>query len=262
MYNLIPLILILISLFIIIIIIAKKFSILVNLDVNTIPSVKGTQFKERIVGSKIKRNFFKWTSRITKILNQIGVKIVQLSRQFYEKIYNQKEDLDKKLKYNDNETDEERINKLFLEIEHIGADGDMNKIEKILIKIIGIDSKNINAFEKLGDMYFSDKRYTEARETYKHILKLVDDEDIDKQANIYFDLSLVSKSDNKIDDAVENIKKAINLNPNNPRYLDTMFELSIMTKDKKTATTTYNKLFSVNPENKKLSSMKDELNNL
>jgi len=156
--------------------------------------------------------------------------------------------------------------------------------EKRLIEIIGIDNKNIKAFKLLGGLYFDRKNYEEARETFEYILKLKDDddafaqlgkiggeyrEDSSKEANInifrsqtYFDLSLVYKAMEKYDKAIVNLKKALEIEPNNPRYLDTMLEISIIKKDKDLALESYKRLAEANPENQKLPEIKKEIDEM
>lgn len=261
MYNIISIILILISLAIIIIMVARKFSALTSLNVDTIPSEKGLQFKERVVGTKIRKNITKWMSYLNKIFYNISNKTVQVSKNLYGKMYSVKDDLDQEIK-SENETDKEKVDRLSNELTSVDNDSDFDKQEKILISIIGTDSKNIDAFEKLGDLYMSNRKNSDAIEAYSHILKLLDYSDSDRQAKIYFNLSLVCKQDHRYEKSLENIDKAIELSPNNPRYLDTMFDLSIIAKNKTKAKEMYDKLFSVNPENKKLPSMKERLDDI
>jgi hypothetical protein len=55
------------------------------------------------------------------------------------------------------------------------------------------------------------------------------------------------------------MKKALKIEPNNPRYLDTMFRISIIIKDKVLAFEAYDRLSKVNPENQKLAEFKAQL---
>ena len=62
--------------------------------------------------------------------------------------------------------------------------------------------------------------------------------------------------------ALEAIKHAVFLEPQNPKYLDKLVETSIMVGDKKEAKEAYDKLRLANPENSKLSSFKDQISEL
>ncbi|MCG2695403.1 hypothetical protein L6248_00495 [Candidatus Parcubacteria bacterium] len=72
MYNIIPLIIILISLLVIIIVVSRKFSVLASLDLESIPAEKEARFKERIISSRLKRNFVRWGSKTIRFIRPVG----------------------------------------------------------------------------------------------------------------------------------------------------------------------------------------------
>src|SRR3989339_428113 len=192
MFNIIPLILILVSLVIIIFLIIKKFSVLANLDIDTIQAEREEELKKN---------------------------------------------------------------------------GDSDAAEKKLIEIIGIDSKNLKAFRELGNLYLSRRDFNEAKQTFEHVIKLFEKEgggaqDFVKLSDIYFDLASVSRAIESWDNVILNLDKALEIEPNNPRYLDTKLEISIIKKDKKQAQETYKKLAEVNPENQKLNELKKQIDEL
>ncbi|MCD4761545.1 hypothetical protein K8R32_01155 [bacterium] len=280
MFNIIPLILILISLVIIIIIVTRKFSVLAALDVENIPAEREAKFKERIIGNRLKRNFIKYYSRIVRILKPGGIAIAEAVRSGYKKLIEFKEN------YNKEEIAKEDspglVDKLFVEVEDLIKDGNYNEAEQKLIDIIGIDAKSVKSFRKLGEVYFEKKDYEEAKQTYKHALRLLEKErdsielsekeeegktealaGIDSRlAEIYFDVALIDRINNNHVEALNNLGKALKIQPNNPRYLDTKCEISIMEEDKISALDAYEKLKEVNPENQKLADFKHEINEL
>lgn len=167
----------------------------------------------------------------------------------------------------------------------------MAAAEKKYIEIIGIDSKNVQAFKNLAQVYFELKNYEEAKQIFEHILKLKDDDveaygglaEIAKEkgdlsqardeylralnvnnqrSQTYFDLALVYNAMDNGAEACWNIKKALDIEPNNPRYLDTMLDISIINKDKGAALGAYEKLKSANPENQKLAEFKKKIDEL
>lgn len=261
MYNLIPLFVILASLLVIIVIVAKKFSVLANLDVENMPAEREAKFKENIASSRIKRNIIKWKNRAAQVSGTVFKGIKTAGIQGYNKLFQVKENYEQELKSRENSRDK-HIKEIFQEMEELDPEEDFESMEKKLIDIVGLDPKNVEAFERLGDLYFKNKKFREAQETYQHLLKLLKTKDPYQRAEVYFDLAMVNKSNEDWQQASENIKQAFELAPNNPRYLDIMFEVGIMNKDKKLATTAYNKLSEVNPENKKLEDFKEQLESL
>jgi tetratricopeptide (TPR) repeat protein len=284
MYNIIPLLLILISLIIVIIIAIKKFPVLANLNLESIPAEKEAKFKERIISNKLKRNFIRWGMKFLRLLKPAGEAI----RNFFNWLYNKLIEL--REEYKKEKTDfidaGLKTQELFKEFEELKEKGDLAGAEKKLIDIIGFDNKNIRAFKILGCLYFEQKNYEEARQTFEYILKLkenIEDDDIYGKSSfgqgenerrpelnfrpsdlsqIYLDLALTFRALDNLESAVESLKKALKIEPSNPRYLDTMLEISIMIKDKILALETYNKLKTANPENKKLEEIKKEIDEM
>lgn len=284
MYNIIPLILILVSLIIIIAIVFKKFSLLATLDIENIPSEKEAKFKERIIGARLKRNIIKWWSQFFRFIVPIATALNSLFDLLYKKLQKLKNDYLKPKSDLDLGDIKTKIDQYFDEAIALKKQDDLVAAEKKYIEIIGIDSKNIRAFKDLGGLYFEQKSFEEAKQAFEHVLKLKQDSedildysaqitekcdnkdscvkvlDANKQdAQIFYDLALVYQELNNLPEAINNLKKALKIEPNNPRFLDTMLELSIITKDKILALDAFNKLVEVNPENKKIELFKKQI---
>ncbi len=290
MYNIIPLILILISLSVIITVVVRKFSALASLDVENIPAEKEAKFKEQIISSRLKRNIIKWSAKLSRLIKPIGHLISKFFKWLSNKLNELKEDYKSEKVLSDSDT-KQTIEKLFNEAEELKKTGDLTGAEKVYIEIIGLDSKNIKAFKALGQLYFERKDFEEAKQTFEHILKLEEDNedahdglaqtggekgvlqqegddhlkvlDINRQhSQTYFDLAMVYQAINNADKSIANIKQALRIEPNNPRYLDTMLEISIINKDKPLALDAYKKLTGVNPDNQKLAEFKKQIDEL
>jgi len=262
MYNIIPLILILVSLSVIIFIVVGKFSVLAAMDVNNIPAEKQAVVRERIVSSRLKRNIFKWSAKIGKVLGFFGEKIGFVLKLGYKKL------LDLKDSYATEpvllaEDKERKIEELSAQAEERMSEEDFKEAEKKLIEIIGLDSQNVEAFKSLGDLYFENKSYEEAKQTYSHILKLLlDSDDVAEIAEVNFNLGLINREIGDLETAFADLKQALKIAPNNPRYLDTMLEVSIIRKDKISALSAYDKLKKTNPENQKLADFKEQIDEI
>ncbi len=283
MYNIIPLIIILISLSIIVFIVVKKFPAFSSVDVTSIKAEKEAKFKERIISNRLKRNIMKWYTKILKIIRPAG----RSMSSFLKWLFNKSMEL--KNRYKDEpimpfSNIKSRIENLFREADELKQRGELEKVEKKLIEIVGLDSKNIKAFKTLGELYFERKDYEEARQTFAHILKLSKSQEVydsisslsdaseenklkiseaDRERGLaYFNLSLVHQSMNDIDEAINCLKQALAIEPNNPRYLDTLLEIGIINKDKILALDAYKKLVQVNPENQKLAELKEQIDQL
>lgn len=287
MYNIIPLLLILISLGVIIVIVSRKFSVLAALDVENIPAEKEAKFKQRIISNRLKRNIVKYWAKVSLILWPLSQLVGGYLKSRLYKLHQAKN------AYQANKTVDgpAMIERLFSQAEELKKRGDSVMAEKKYIEIIGLDSKNLKAFKELGRIYFDKREFEEAKQTFEHILKLKkDDEDIydnlaqiarekgdlnqardeylksvklNKQnAETLFNLSQVYQAMGKVKEALVSLKKSLKLEPANPRYLDSMLEISIIMKDKALALDVYNKLLKANPENNKLEEFKRQIDEL
>lgn len=282
MYNILSFSIIIISLIIIIVIISRKFPALANLDIDTVKSEKETKMKERIISNRLKRNIIKWLSKAQKFSQPIFKNIGVLFTWLYKKSVNLREKYKEESKLP--ETDiRKKTEVLFFDYEELEKKNEIDEAEKKLIEIIGLESKNIKAFKELGRLYVMKKNFTEAKETIKHSIKLLEAEEEEyntqnngdakqimekpfdfntEKGSAYLTLSLVCQSMENMEEADEFIKQALQIEPNNPRYLDTWLEISIIKKDKLAAEEAIERLEQANPENQKLGELKAKINEL
>ena len=250
-----------------------------NLDINTIQSERETKVKEQIISKRLKRNFFRYSSKLTRLLEPAGKGISTFFKWSYKKLTEFKDNYNKEDEIVSGGS-EKVIVKLFSEADDFIKKEDLNGAENKYIEIIGIDSKNIKAFKNLGALYFDRKNYNEAKETLDHALKLLekDYEEINMEggaeeegaaeainsqiAGIYVDLSEICQAMEDYEGAQKRIEKALKIEPNNPRYLDTKLQISIINKDKASALDAYDKLKEVNPDNQKLDDFKARIKEL
>lgn len=261
MYNIIPLILILFSLGVIFYIISRKFSVLANVDLESIKAEQEAIFKEQIISSRLKRNFVKWGSRLTIAFRLANGKSTIFIKWLSKKL-NELRDNYKNEEIILSGDKEPKIKELFSEAEENLKEENFAASEKKLVEIIGLDSQNIDAFKKLGELYLENKSYEEAKQTFKHILKIGKDESEQEKSKIYFNLALIGRAENNLIEAVENMKEALKIEPNSPRYLDSMLEISIIKKDKVLALDAYKRLGDINPDNQKLKNFKEQIGQL
>jgi len=273
MFNIIPFILILASLSIIIIIVVRKFSVLATLDLETIQAEKEIKFKEQIIASRLKRNYFKYYNKILKFIKPIGFIISSIFSWVYKKLVDFKENYNiEKAPLADPKV---KIDSLFSEAKELEEKEDVGAVEKKLIEIISFDSKNIKAFRWLAEIYHKEKNYSEAKQTLLHILKLIESDEEKKvdindfsdeikdvdlyRASIYFKIALIEKDANNFSSSFEYINKTLEIEPNNPRYLDMKLEICIINKERQEAENTLERLKKANPDNKKLEEIEEQI---
>jgi tetratricopeptide (TPR) repeat protein len=281
MLDIIPLVIIFLSLLVVIFIVVRKFSALAALDVENLPIVKEGRFKEQIISNRLKRKLTKWTSKISRWImnasNLAGKGFVLILKKL-EVLKEQYRSEEAPLKRAGGAAEKEKMDRLLNEYLESYNKEDFQTAEKSLIEVISLDSKNIKAFKNLGELYSRTRQFTEARQTLEHILKLIEVEEVNayrqassngnqgesqelarERAKILIDLALACRESGDNKDALKYNKKALEIEPNNPRYLDSMLEISIILKDKISAFDALKKLEEVNPENNKISDFKEKI---
>lgn len=296
MYNIIPLIIILLCLAIVIFIISKKFPLLATFDVSSIPEEKEAETKQKIMEERVQRKakvFYNKISPIFKIIgNFFARKFKDISQYLKELEEKNKKRTKQEMLVTKQEfvSQENKIDNLLKEADELSAKDDFNNAEKKYIEIISLDHRNINAYRGLGNMYIAQNNYADAKQTFEHVLKLnkLDDEayaslgkiaeeagdlaeakdDFQKSINIknaaihYFELAEVCLKMENHKEAVENLEKALEFEPNNPKYLDLLLTISINLKDSGRAFSLLRRLKEVNPDNQKISEFEKELSNM
>lgn len=273
MFDIIPLVLILLSLSVIAVIVVRKFSVLANLNIDTIQVEREARFKEQIISNRIKRNWFRYYMRVVKVARPAWGWMVSFAQDRYAKIVTYRDNAavaKKNVKPATEESVDDMTKRMFFEADEFIKNDDFDAAEKIYIAIIGLDSQNTVAFKSLGELYLSKKNYVEAKQTMEHAIRLSENVTLSPEksfkeyqlAGIYFNLAGICRDMENFDEAVANIDKALSIEPNNPRYLDTKLEISIMKKDGEAARRVFAKLKEVNPENQKLDEVLKQIEEL
>ena len=186
------------------------------------------------------------------------------------------------------EENEQKIEQLILDGEQQLKAGNYDKAEEVFIAAIKIDPKSAVAYRGLGDTYLAKNSVDEAEQTYKFLIRMEPDDDsvlvklaeiaesrsdLEEAIGYYQQAVLVNDSFSprfyhlaellvKVGQpqvAVESILQAVELEPQNPKYLDLLIEIAIICGNKDLALKGYGELRLVNPENQKLSGFKDRI---
>lgn len=137
-----------------------------------------------------------------------------------------------------------------------------NEAEKNYIEAISYDHQNVLAYRGLGKLYIATKEFKEARESFEHVAKLIARGAGKTELNDFISLGLIYAEIGEPKRALNNFKKAWKLEPDNPKNLDFLCAASIIAKDKETAKKAYEGLKRVNPENQKLGEFEEEIKKL
>jgi len=260
--------LIIISLLVILAVVLKKFPALAILNVADMPGEKEAKFKEQIMETRVRRD-------LHSISGFFGRIWLFFTKRFSQSLKERQNQL-KKLRTNYTATlrmpwqeKQKKIRELSISAQEALKKEDEKSAEEKLVEIVSLDSKNLDAFFQLANLYQGQKKWPEARETYEYALRLSRQAKIDEGEvgeitlqEIYFSLADTEKEAGDLEAALENVREALELEANNPRYLDLILDLSIMRKDKELAEESWARLAAVNPENNKLMEWREKIENL
>lgn len=300
MATVLPFILIVASLTVIIVIIARKYPQLTLLDIDNAPEIKEEKKKDEFVKRRAEERMTKaretWSQRLAPV-KQGAEKSQELFRSLVGKVQKRVQEEKAKKKEEKGETEElpeVTPDEVRLMVQEGAAAFEQERYEdaeKQFIAAIRVDMKNKDAYRGLGDVYFAEEQYKEAEETYKFLLHLDPNDDL-----TYVRLADIAEQKKDVTAAVEYLQQAILLNdglsprfvrladllveieqyptaleailqavelePENPRYLDRLIEISVLCGRKDIAEDGYQRLRMVNPENKKLEVFKDKIRQL
>jgi len=265
LFEKIALFLALVSMLAVFIVIIRKFSILSILNTDNIPGEKEAGFKRAIIKKRINRDLMCFSQIFSLNIDRLKNK-TKNTLTFIEKNLHSLKSSYLKNRPLPMEQRNKLIKDLFREAEVAEKQDDGVLAEAKYLDIINFDQKNLRAFFFLGELYYSNAKLTEAIQTLSFALKLavkekrlgILAEDL-SVAEIYFSLAKAGLELERLDYALESIREALDLEPNNPRYLDLILDLSIMKKDKGLAWTYFNKMSAINPENNKLQTWREEI---
>ncbi|MGI6374276.1 MAG: tetratricopeptide repeat protein [Patescibacteria group bacterium] len=261
-------ILIIIALIVLLVIIIRKFPVLAILDTENIYQEKETKFKHKIIRQKVERDIFQLSGRLVKRLLSLSDQLSEFLQAAHKRLKKIKTSQQISEQLATTEKDE-LLDQLFLEYEKLEKEEDWEKAEEKLLAVISQDQQNLRAFFELANVYEAEKRWSEARQTYEHALKIA--KQAKRQAitdlavtiqEIYFSLAKLAEATDNLDLALDNIKEALEYEPSSPRYLDLILNLSIIKKDKLQAQLALDRLTAVNPDNQKLVDWQEQIDRL
>jgi len=269
-YYIIPSIVILFSLVGIFFVIIKKLSQLKTINVESISQEKVARVKNQIILERLIRKFTDFKNLNRSLLGPVKDSVVNFFKDFYHKIIELEKNItDRTRPLKSVEVKQEAQTKIN-EGSQLFSQGLLDESENKYIEAINMEPRNADAYIGLSCVYVGKRDYKKARETSRYALKLLskigkNEENGNAKHKLacgYADLSDIYQLENKNELALTNMQRAVELEPNNPRFLDSLLKISIILRNKDLALKVYSSLKAADPENKKLPEIKEEIDNL
>lgn len=277
------------------ILIGRKFPTLAAIDVQATLG-PASERKTALVEQRLKRKVDSWRSRLTTASQPSVAKVTQ----WFEGAQRRLTDLQHEYRVRSlpvmlNRRQQRKVQsevesllqqaRLFRdEQEHAAA-------EEKALQAIRLDMRSVAAFEFLGALYLDTKQYQHAKEVYRYLLKLEGDSDalreqlaqadlgegnvtaaehelkraVELNATVmryHLELAQVERQLGNLAAAFEQIQEAVRLEPNHPKVLDEMIEISLGYGKREFAESALLKIKSTNPDNQKIAEWEERLQSL
>ena len=292
MFTIIPLAIIILSFGVLLIIAAKHTKKAAALDVAQLPEEREAILKSSILENKLLRKI----DKIFKITSKVVNPFQKFLSQFFEKGIEKIRKIERSYRFQTGLPDSDKKSEikskdLLKQAQEIFESGDLSKAESQYLSAIKIDPSSIDAYKGLGNVYIKTLEFEQARETFDHItrhwpqdgesfasLAIIEEQTGNlEKAKDYFLHALSINNEIalyhvgladlyfRLDDkekALSSLQKAQALEPNNPRILDQLFNVSVLVKNKRFAEEVLEKIKKSNPDHGKLKELEKRVKSL
>lgn len=260
----------------------------------TSKAAKQVAVKRRLLEERLQRKFNQTGSKLVDFFRPLGRQLSIKLKSLYQRTVELEEMYRHKIlrdSFKDKVAQEQYSGKLIAEAEALLVQGDLAQAEKKFIEILQLDPMNAPAYRGLGDLYLEQRDFDHAKETFEFLLKL-DKNDAQTYRSLaqvqaakgdlksaeqsylnflalsgtningYLELANVYLQLEEPARAFELANQAAALEPTNPKVLDFLIEVSIITRDRQAALKAWRLLKEVNHENQKLDEFKEKIDKL
>lgn len=292
----VPIILIVLSLGVIGFLIYKRYSEITLLDIDTVPEIREAKKKYELVKRRLAERSKAQGKKSSETMLPFNVQWKRMQERFRNYVNYVAEELRKEKSTKEQEALEEmpveakkeKVQALIQDAERAIGEEEYEFAEKCYIEAARIHPHAANAYKGLAEVYLHQGQLHEAKETFHflHQLKPEDDSVLLKLASIaeeqediktavdYYEQALLINDSHAVrfaklgellgrlhqpQTALEAWHQAVELEPQNPKYLDNLIETAIMVEQKEIAQKYLQELRRVNPENKKITVFQDKI---
>ncbi|MFH1404924.1 MAG: tetratricopeptide repeat protein [Patescibacteria group bacterium] len=260
LWWLIPIFLMIASLSVIIFIVARKLPQLGMIDVDSHPKEKARKTKEKILLERVERIQSKNFKKLAKVGAGVFDSVSKKGRRSVQKLYALEQYYEKIKKGSQKSgatTDSALVKKLINEAQELIKQEEYVLAEKKYIEVISHNSKCVEAYEDLGNLYIRTKQYAQARETLSFTLRLSPDD-----ASVHMSMAELEMLEGNPKAAVEQARIAVQKRDHNPKYIDMYIETAFNAKMTGEIMRGIGMLKRANPDNQKIEQFEKRLDEL
>ena len=267
-YDLIPILLLLGCVAGIAVIVGRKLPRLKTLNVESIPAERELRLKQRLLATRLRRRL----QAMWRAMAALARPVVRRLAQRIKGLSQRMQELEAKYRRPASPTaalpTPEELSAILAAADQLQAQGERGKAEDTLMQAVQHDPRHVGAYERLGALYLEAREYVKARDVYSYLVKLLrrhppaGNNVKARAAGYHLNLATAYLELGRKAQALQAARKAVGLDPNNPRLLDCLLKISILVKDKALAETTWRALRLTDPDNAKLDELRTQIDQL
>lgn len=262
-------------------IIGKYWQALNSIDLESLPSERDARTKKKIVSERLRRQYHHVRARVGTTAEPLTALVRERTRRMRDAFSDTLDSLRRQKRgTHEHEHDDElprtaRIDRALAAAEQLSAAAEFEEAEKRYIDIIAQDAKNLKSYEGLSRIYVRQKEWASAQEVLEflctnareRVKNTIDDPAQQSMLEMQLaewleELSGVYLMREQRDSAERTMREAVEIQPQNPKFLDASLEMYIMLGKRREARAALSCLRDTNPENQKLSEFEARINNL
>jgi len=254
----------------IIVIVFRKLSVVASIDTQSIPKHQQEAVRQKLAAKRLLRKFEHAGGFVNRFVKPLFLKLYELTKSLIQHLIKLERQISVSLAKKQSKQGDahEKITELKEIAEEAHSAEDYTEAEQKYIEMISLNPHSVESYKNLGDLYMETKEYKSALETYTYIISLEKKQGTPQAVDVgagsaiadhYADIARANIGLEQWAAAVISIDEALKFEPNNPKYLDILFSVSIELKDEKRADEALTRLKEVNPENQKLEEFTDQL---
>ncbi|MBI4250424.1 tetratricopeptide repeat protein [Candidatus Uhrbacteria bacterium] len=261
--NIISIIIIILCITAISYLVGRRLRIVASINVEALPQEREASVRKRILQERFSRTTHEWVLRFFQIMSPLITALSRYLRRSYEKLREIKESYPQAKQelrasgQDDRVTPKDLISRGYESVK----EEQYYDAEQDFIEAIKLNPRRIEPYQGLARIYLEQKEFTQAEATLKHLLRLLGRSNVEHDAiatkealrtEVLYDLWEVCILQERTEEALSWILKAVALESNNPRFLDSLTATYIALGQRLYAERALDKLRTANPDNKKI----------
>lgn len=262
-------------------IVGKRWNALQSIDLESLPSERDARVKKKILTDRLKRQYHQVKARVGvsagPLIQLLGERLARIGTSLAGALPQLRHSESRSATQTEQAGELQaspRIEQALNDAARLCEAGEYEEAEKRYIDIIAKDAKNLEAYEGLSSIYLKQKEWVSAREVLEFLCthlreKLKKETDPALRGVVEMslaewlkELATVYLSSEKGEHAEQASLESLELQPQNPKFLDASVEMYIILGKRREARAALSRLRNTNPDNQKLSEFEARIDNL